>query len=343
MPTGKLTLEQIARLSGVSRSTVSRVVNNHINVKPHVRQRVLEVIAETGYQPDPAARSLASQRSGIIGLVIPRAVQFLFTDPYYPRLLQGIAQACNTHDYILSLFLFHTEDEEQKLLTRVMRNRLVDGIIISASPFNDPLIPQLLENKLPFVMIGRPSCPGPISFVDVDNVAGAYSAVSHLIRLGYQRIAAITGPVNTAVGLDRQQGYLNALNERGQTIDKSLIVEGDFTEMGGYVAMQRLLPYKPDAVCVASDTMARGALRALRNAGVAVPGQIAVIGFDDLPASAISDPPLTTIRQPIRRVGALAVENLIDILKNKAEPPRCVIMPTQLVIRNSCGSTLYED
>lgn len=339
MPTDKLTLEQIAKLSGVSRSTVSRVVNDHINVKPQVRQRVLAVIAETGYRPDPAARSLAGRRSGIIGLVIPRAVQFLFTDPYYPRLVQGIAQACNTHDYILSLFLFHTEDEEQKLSARVMHNRLVDGIIVSASPINDPLIQQLMENELPFVMIGRPGSPAPISFVDVDNIAGAYSAVSHLIRLGYQRIATITGPINTAVGLDRQQGYLNALNERGQSIDKSLIVEGDFTEMSGYVAMQRLLLCKPDAVFVASDTMALGALRALRNAGIVVPDEMAVIGFDDLPSAAISDPPLTTIRQPIRRIGAQAVVTLIDVLKNGAEPPRCTVMPTELVIRSSCGST----
>jgi len=343
MPRDKLTLEQIAKLSGVSRSTVSRVVNDHISVKPHVRQRVLEVIAETGYRPDPVARSLAGRRSGIIGLVIPRTVQSLFTDPYYPRLMQGIAQACNTHDYILSLFLFHTEDEEQKLLPRVMHNRLVDGIIVSASPIDDPLIEQLIENRLPFVMIGRPGSPGPISFVDVDNVAGAYSAVSHLIRLGYQRIATITGPVNTTVGLDRQQGYLNALEEGGQTIDKSLIVEGDFTEMGGYIAMQRVLLYKPAAVFIASDTMALGALRALRNAGVVVPDEIAVIGFDDLPAAVVSDPPLTTISQPIRRVGAQAVENLIDILKNTPEPPPCTVMPTQLVIRNSCGSKLYED
>ncbi len=339
MPTDKLTLEQIAKLSGVSRSTVSRVVNDHINVKPQVRQRVLAVIAETGYRPDPAARSLAGRRSGIIGLVIPRAVQFLFTDPYYPRLVQGIAQACNTHDYILSLFLFHTEDEEQKLSARVMHNRLVDGIIVSASPINDPLIQQLMENELPFVMIGRPGSPAPISFVDVDNIAGAYSAVSHLIRLGYQRIATITGPINTAVGLDRQHGYLNALNERGQSIDKSLIVEGDFTEMSGYVAMQRLLLCKPDAVFVASDTMALGALRALRNAGIVVPDEMAVIGFDDLPSAAISDPPLTTIRQPIRRIGAQAVVTLIDVLKNGAEPPRCTVMPTELVIRSSCGST----
>lgn len=343
MAIDKLTLEQIAKLSGVSRSTVSRVVNNHVNVKPQVRQRVLDIIAQTGYRPDPAARSLAGQRSGVIGLVIPRTVQFLFTDPYYPRLMQGIAQACNTSDFVLSLFLLHTEAEEQKLLARIIRNRLADGLIISASPLNDPLIPQLVENELPFVMIGRPGSTDPISFVNVDNVGGTYNAVSHLIRLGRKRIATISGPLNTAVGLDRHQGYLNALNDRGYTLDKSLMFEGDFTEMSGYIGMQHLLTHRPDAVVVASDTMALGALRGLRLAGIPVPNEIAVIGFDDLPAAAVSDPPLTTVRQPIRRVGTQAIETLIDILKNGVEPARCIVMSTELIIRNSCGSTLYNN
>lgn len=334
----KLTLEQIAELSGVSRSTVSRVVNNHVSVRPEVRQRVLQVIEETGYHPDPAARSLASQRSGIIGLVIPRAVQSLFTDPYYPRLMQGVAQACNTHDYILSLFLFYTEEEEQRLSPRVTRKQLVDGVIVSALPINDPLTAQLLENEVPFVMIGRPADASRISFVEVDNVEGAYQAVRHLAGLGYRRIATITGPLNTLVGLDRRQGYLKALNEQDYPVAEALIAEGDFTEASGYAAMQRLLPHRPDAVFAASDTMAMGALRALRHAGLVVPGDIAIVGFDDLPGSAIADPPLTTIRQPILRVGVHAVESLIELLTHGPQPPRQLIMTTQLVIRQSCGA-----
>lgn len=261
---GKLTLEQIAHLAGVSRSTVSRVVNNHAGVKPAVRERIMQVIRETGYHPDPAARSLAGQRSGIIGLVVPRAIQFLFTDPYYPRLMQGIAQACNTYDYILSLFLFHTEEEEQKLSPRILRHQLIDGVILSALPQADSLVAQLLQNDVPFVMIGRPDDPDRISFVDVDNVAGAYGAVRHLIQLGRKRIGTITGPLNTTVGLDRRQGYLNALNDRGIALEEQLIVTGDFTEVSGFMGMQRLLRQKPDAVFVASDTMALGALRAVQ-------------------------------------------------------------------------------
>jgi len=334
----KLTLEQIAKLSGVSRSTVSRVVNNHVSVKPEVRSRVLQVIEETGYLPDPAARSLAGYGSGIIGLVVPRAVQFLFTDPYYTRLMQGVTQACNRHDYILALFLFHTADEEARLTTRVLRNQLVDGVIVSALPADDPFVSQLTEFEMPFVMVGRPGDNAPdVSFVNVDNATGAFQATSHLLRLGHKRIAAITGPLNTTVGADRLQGYLEALNSRGMPVDASLVVAGDFTEEGGFMAMQRLLPANPSAVFVASDTMAYGALRALRQAGLSVPDNVAVIGFDDLPSSAITEPPLTTMRQPIRRLGAQAVEMLIDVLNNGATPSRRTVAATELVIRKSCG------
>lgn len=333
-----LTLETVAELAGVSRSTVSRVINEHPNVRQEVRDRVWQTIRETGYQPNLAARSLVTQRTGIIGLVIPRATQSLFTDPYFPRLIQGISQACNAHEGTLALFMFRTKVEEQKLYPRVARTRWLDGVIIAASNVGDPLVAQLLVTGLPFVMVGRPDDLTNVSFVQPDNIAGAQAAVSHLIRLGYERIATITGPLNSTVGIDRRQGYLDALNERSGTVDESLIVEGDFTEAGGYAAMQRLLPYRPDAVFAASDMMAFGALRALRGADLAVPDDVAVVGFDDLPASTSCNPPLTTMRQPIRRSGIQAMEMLIDILDNGPKPPRQVTLSTVLVIRSSCGA-----
>jgi LacI family transcriptional regulator len=339
---GKLTLEQVAEMAGVSRSTVSRVINNHPSVKPEVRQRVLEVVAQTGYQPDMAARSLAGQHTGIIGIVIPRAVQSLFTDPYFPRLIQGIAKVCNASDYNLSLFLFHTEEEERKLYPRVLRTQQVDGVIVTAAQVDNPLIPQLIENEVPFVMIGRPQGVPEASFVDVDNVVGAYTATSHLARLGYARIATITGPLNTAVGVDRRQGYVDALNDRNCTVDDALSAEGDFSEIGGYNAMKQLIPHKPDAVFVASDMMAFGALRALREAGLAVPGDVAVVGFDDIPLAASSDPPLTTVRQSMYRLGDVAAKTLIDLINNPGSPPRRIILATELVIRASCGSGLWH-
>ncbi len=338
MPTEKLTIRQIAKLAGVSRSSVSRVLNNHPNVSPETREQVQRVITETGYQPDPIARSLSSRRSHIIGLVIPLAIRSLFDDPFFPRLIQGISQGCNTCDYTLSLFLFHSREEEEKLFDGISRNHLLDGVIITATRTGDTLIPRLLESQVPVVVQGRHEDPR-VSYVDADNVTGAATAVTHLLRLGYQRISTITGPLDSTAAQDRKQGYLDSLRDRGQPVDEALIVSGDFTQAGGYEAMQRLLPRQPDAVFVASDTMAMGALQAIRGAGLTVPDDIALVGFDDLPHSTMVDPPLTTVRQPIQRMGALAVKTLIDILQNGLDLPRRLVLPTELVIRDSCGAS----
>ena len=266
----KLTIRQIAKLAGVSRSTVSRVINDHPNVSPETREIVSRVVAETGFRPDPVARSLSSRRAGIIGLVIPLAIQSLFEDPFFPRLVQGISRGCNTHDYTLTLFLLHSLEEEAKLHTRVSRRQFLDGFIVTATRDGDPLIPQLISNQIPFVVHGRHEDPR-VSFVDVDNSAGAYRAVTHLVRLGRRRIALITGPSTSLAAEDRKRGYLNALQDRRVPVDESLIIHGDFTETSSYEAMQRLLPHNPDAVFVTSDGMALGALRALREVGNRVP------------------------------------------------------------------------
>jgi LacI family transcriptional regulator len=333
-----LTLEDIAKEAGVSRSTVSRVVNNHPNVRETVRKRVLEVIQSTGFHPNAAARTLASQRSWMIGLVLPRSVSSFFTDPYFPRLTQGIAQACNQYNYTLGLFLVGSKEDEEKIFPRVTRQGLLDGILVQSGQIGDQLTNRLVNSDIPLIIAGRPFQSEGVSFIDVDNTNAAYSAVSHLIRLGNQRIGTITGPTNTTVSLDRKEGYLKALVERGRNVDESLIAESDFTEAGGYYAMQQLLPARPDAIFAASDMMAFGAIRAIREAGLRVPENIAIIGFDDLPQASLSNPRLTTVRQPIVQFGAKAVETLIDLIENGIQPARRIIMDTELVIRDSCGA-----
>jgi LacI family transcriptional regulator len=334
-----LTLEDIAKLAGVSRSTVSRVVNNHPNVSENVRKHVLEVIRSTGYHPNVAARSLASQRSWMIGLVLPHSVSSIFTDPYFPHLIQGIAQACNQHDYSLGLFLVGSKEDEEKIFPRVSRRGMLDGVLVQSGHHGEPMIGRLIDSKIPMVMVGRPFKPKNVSYVDVDNVNAAYNAVSHLVRLGYQRIGTITGPSESTVGIDRKEGYLRALAERGRTSEPSLIMEADFTESGGYYAMKELLSAKPDAIFAASDIMAIGAMRAVREAKLRVPDDIAFVGFDDLPLPNPPDPPLTTIRQPVLQFSTAAVEILIDLIENGVEPPRRIIMTTELIIRESCGAS----
>lgn len=335
-----LTLEHVAELAGVSRSTVSRVVNNQSGVREDVRQRVWQVINDTGYRPNLAARALASNRSNIICLVVPHAFSRLFADPYFPRLTQGITLACNTNDLSLTLFLFHNEEEEAKLTNRIANASLFDGVIMASSQFEDPLIPHLIQDLVPLVIIGRQDRYPQVSFVDADNVNGAYAATSHLLRLGHLRIAHICGPQNMVAGQDRLHGYRLALEERGHSYQGELVAEGDFSEAGGYMAMQRLLAARPDAIFAASDQMALGAWRAIREAGLQVPHDIAVVGYDDLLPPTAGRPRLTTIRQPVARIGREAVNVLLDVINNGPVPPRRVIFDTELVIRESCGAKL---
>lgn len=338
MPT--LTLEDIAELAGVSRSTVSRVVNEQPNVRADVRKRVLQVIQTTGYHPNAAARTLASQRSWTIGLILPLSVSFFFTDPYYPHLTKGIAQACNQYDYTLALFLVSSKEDEEKMFPRVSRRGLLDGVIVQSGHHGDQgIIGHLVDANMPLLVIGRPFRSDNVSYIDIDNVNAAYSAVTHLIRLGYKRIGTITGPETSTVGIDRKEGYRKALVERGRVIDALLIKEGDFTEAGGYYAMQHILPARPDAIFAASDIMAIGAMRAARDAGLRIPEDIAFVGFDDLPIATLSDIQLTTIRQPVVSFGAKAVETLIDLIENGINPHRHIILDTELVIRESCGAS----
>jgi len=334
------TLEEVAKLAGVSRSTVSRVVNNQPNVRPEVRLRVQQVVDQTGYQPNVAARSLASQRSNMIGLVIPRSVHTLFTDPYFPRLTQGVVEASNHHGLTLSLFV---EYDEQTLFPQVTREGLMDGLVVQTATVGNELVTRLSETSMPFIVVGRPHEAVDVSFIDVDNVAGAYNAVTHLIRLGYARIATITGALDTTAGIDRYTGYCEALLERGHSLDDALIAESDFTEAGGYEAVRRVLAQEPDAIFAASDAMAYGALRALREAGLSVPNDVALAGFDDLPLPGTDPSFLTTVRQPIRRFGSKAVEMLLDIIEHGPNPPRRIIMSTDLVVRVSCGAQQRDE
>lgn len=335
-----LRLEDIARKTGVSRSTVSRVVNNHPSVSDEVRQRVLAAIEETGYRPHAAARTLASQRSATLGLILPQSVGAFFTDPYYPHLIKGIAQACNQHEYTLALFLVATQEDEQRVFPRLARQGLLDGVIIQSGHRGDQwIIGRMVDAKIPLVVAGRPFCYDNVSYVDVDNINAAYSAVVHLVRLGRRRVATITGPLASTVGIDRLEGYRKALVERGLTPDETLIVEGDFTEGGGFYAMQRLLPARPDAVFAASDIMALGAMRAIRQAGLRIPDDIAIVGFDDLPLASQAEVQLTTVRQPVVPLGIQTVELLLDIIENGIEPPRRIILGTELVVRASCGAS----
>lgn len=336
------TLDDVAKHAGVSRATVSRVVNNYPHISERVRQQVLKTIEEMGYNPHMAARWLASNRTGNIGFVIPNSLHIFFSDPYFPQLITGIAHACSENDYILSLFIFHTPELEEQMIPRLTRGGLVDGIIVQSTETEDTTLLKFSEGKVPFVVVGRPLNLPQANYIDVDNVTGAYNAVAHLLRLGHRRIGTITGPSNTAVGQDRLKGYRQALLDRGISPQENWVAFGDFTEQGGFYAAQRLLRTNPDlsALFVASDVMATGAMRSIREAGRNIPDDIAIVGYDDLPPAQQAVPPLTTIRQPIQQLGRNAVEILLDIIEHGVTPPRQIILSTELVIRQSCSAAL---
>ncbi len=337
-----MNLEEVAKISGVSRSTVSRVINDDPNVSEKTRAKVMTVVQRLNYQPNAAARSLAAGRTQVLGLVIPMGVAALFTDPYFPQLIQGVTAASNARDHSVMLWLAEP-DYERRTIHKIMNSRLIDGLILASSLTDDPLVQEISQSALPFILVGRHVTNVNIHYADVDNLNSAREAVTHLLRLGRRRVATITGPLNMIAGLDRKEGYLSALRQRGLMPDPALIVESDFTEAGGYAAMHSLLPAQPDAVFVASDTMASGALRALREAGQRVPEDVAVVGFDDMPFAAHTIPPLTTVRQPIYRTGYMAAETLIDIIATVDSHPRRIILPTEFIIRSSCGAGLARE
>lgn len=333
-----ITLEEIAKLSNVSRSTVSRVINGDPNVKDETRQAVLEVIERLNFQPNLAARSLAAGRSNVIGLVIPAGIAAIFSDPWFPQVVNGISSACNINGYSVMLWLAEPEYERQ-MITKILHSGLLDGVIVSSMAIGDPLVVALSKSKMPFVLIGRQPYLDVVH-IDVDNVAGGYEATMHLINLGYQKIATIAGPQSLIAGYDRFQGFKRALEDGHLQFDPKFVVEGDFSESSGYEACAKLIEHKPEAVFVANDTMALGALRLMREKRIRVPEDVAIIGYDDIPNAISSPVPLSTVRQPTQEMGSAAVRSLLQIIANPDGEFDNIILPTKLIIRKSCGSEI---
>lgn len=343
--TTKMTLEEVAKLAGFSRSTVSRVINGDPNVRAATRERVWQIIKACDFYPNPAARALAGRRSRVIGLVISQALNTIFADPYFPMLIQGCAAACDQRGYYLMLSLVLRQSDNT--FRWLIRARHMDGLIMASTLTDDLFVTRLLDDCLPLVLIGRSVECSDIITVDVDNEHGAAKAAQHLVQMGYQRIAMITGPSNVVHAIARRNGFLSALRALGVELLSGYIQEGDWSESSGMQAMERLLRMTPppEAVFVASDSMAIGALKAIRAAGLKSPDDIALVGFDDIPLAAVVEPPLTTVHQPIDQLGFLAASTLIDRLEAASDVignngAQHIVLPTELVVRVSCGHAL---
>jgi LacI family transcriptional regulator len=329
-----LTLEAIGKLAGVSRSTVSRVLNDHPDVRPEVRMRVEAVIEKTGYLPNQAARALVSNRTGLIGLVMPTEVDELFGDPYYSGIVHGIQEGCTETGTIFSIFPFYGPRGQVVLLPTLMAQGFLDGVIATAGPLSDQLIATLRDRGRNMVVVGHPTDHRDLRRVDVENRSGSSAATAHLCGLGRRRVGFVGPTSEYLFGVERLDGYRNAIAAAGRERDDRVVRLDEPNVEGGYRATVAVLAEHPDALHVATDPMAEGALRALREHGLRVPQDVAVVGFDGLPNSGPTDPPLTTVVQPVVEVGRTAVH----LLHGDYEGPDVIILPTELRIGDSCGA-----
>lgn len=326
------TIRDVAAAAGVSRGTVSRVINGGHWVSPQARRAVEQAIRTTGYRVNQHARSLVTGRANSLAFLLTEPQQMLFSDPTFSILLRGAAAALDARSMTLVLLVAGSEAERANVAKYVTAGH-VDGVLLISTHENEPLIASLLKENVPAVACGIPlGYSDRVASVSVDESGGARTMVRHLRSTGRERIAMIAGPLDTPGGRYRLEGYREEL---GDLFDERLVAYGDYTARSGSVAMAELLDRAPDldAVFAASDLMASGALVTLRDRGLRVPDDIAVAGFDDSGLAATLEPPLTTMHQPFDRISAEMVSVLLDIINGA--PRRSVTLPADLVVRAS--------
>ncbi|TFH71905.1 LacI family DNA-binding transcriptional regulator [Cellulomonas sp. HD19AZ1] len=326
------TLDEVAERAGVSRSAASRVINNANHVSPATRRAVERAVRDLGYVPNVTAQALARQRVGAVVLAASHDNAELFGDPFFGQVIVGVTSALENADLDLKLLLCHSERGHDRV-RRMLRRPRADGVMVMALRGDDPLQRMVEESGLPAVYGGRPLHGQPAWYVDVDNRGGGRSAAEHLVGLGRRRVASIAGPTDSHAAVARQDGVADALS--AARLDPTLVEHADFTRDGGARAMERLLERAPDldAVAVASDNMAVGAVQVLRRGGRRVPQDVAVVGYDDLPVAQLAQPALTTVQQPIRALGYEMARLLLAVVAG--EEPSSLLLPTRLVVRDS--------
>ncbi|MEU3632671.1 MULTISPECIES: LacI family DNA-binding transcriptional regulator [Streptomyces] len=340
-PGARPTLEAVAVRAGVSRATVSRVVNGGAGVREPLAERVRRAVEELGYVPNHAARTLVTRRNGAVAVIIAEPEFRIFSDPFFEQQVRGISRELTAHDTQLVLLWVEGPGDYERI-ARYLGGGHVDGALAFSVHDDDELPSVVRRVQVPTVFGGRPGWPGAagdagVPYVDADNRGGAREAVRYLLGLGRERIAHLAGPSDQTSATDRLAGYRDVLLDA----DPGLVAQGDFTEESGARAMAELLERRPglDAVFAGNDLMASGALRVLRERGLRVPQDVAVVGFDDMASVAeTTDPPLSTVRQDIEGMGRLMVRLLMRALNQDGAPgaaPASVITPTELVLRAS--------
>lgn len=334
------TLKDVADYAHVSRATVSRVLNNNPNVAPDLRERVLEAVEQLGYHPNRAARRLRANISAVFGLIISD-----IENPFFISVVRGVEDIAYAHQ--LSVVLCNTDEDpdKQRMYLQVMLAERVAGLVISPTSVNDAQdFEQLRQSNIPIILLDRRVHNFEADSVTIDNVTGAYTAVKHLIDLGHKRIGMIGGSADLTTGSERYEGYRKALNTAGIKVDDRLIKMGDFKTDSGYRLALEFIhsAHPPSALFVANNLMTQGTLRALREHGVRIPDDLALVGFDDMPWSGDLCPPLTAVSQPTYELGQETVHLLLRRMSDPNAPVRMVTLQPRLIVRESCGAALQQ-
>ena len=330
------TLEAVAARAGVGRGTVSRVVNGSPKVSQAAREAVLRAIDELGYVPNRAARTLVTRRTDSIALVVSESEERVFAEPFFAKIIRGVTAALADTGLQLLLTFARSQDERIRL-AQYLTGQHVDGVLMISLHGDDPLPDKLEAVGLPTVLGGVPVGLSPVSFVDIDNRGGARQAVDHLLGTGRRTIATLAGSLDMTAGVYRLEGYREALEHAGVEVAEELIGYGDFSESSGAAAMAQLLDRRGDldAVFAASDPMALGAMRVIKESGRRIPDDVAVVGFDDSPVGPHTDPPLSTVHQPVEEMGHRMTRLLLARISGDPVTDLSAILPTRLIVRDS--------
>lgn len=325
------TIKDIAQKAGVTPGVVSRALNNKYGVKSSTKELILKIAQELEYYPNAAARSLVTRKTGAIGIMMAD-----ISEPYYSQIIKGMEYVANQTGHTLLFSNSYESVEHNRVLQRMLYTERVDGLVIVGSNIQEKnFVFSLLEQDIPFVLIERSFSDPRVNCIYFNNTEAAYMATQHLIERGHRKIAHIAGNMYNQVTLDRIEGYKRALDDGQIKFSSEWITSGNYLSQGGYEAMKEILRLDCTAVFAANDSMAYGALRAIAEAGLNVPGDIAVIGLDDLEFSTLTNPPLTTIHQPRNEMGMKSLRLLTDILQERKENGLKLCFSPELVIRQS--------
>jgi len=335
----RTTIRDVADEAKVSISTVSLALSDYPDVADQTKRRVRDAAMRLGYRPSAAGQALRAGRMNAVGLVVPHSSQHVFSHLYFMEVLAGMSRVLNEADMTLVLSTATAETDEDAAYVKILRSQMVDGVVLASFPLHDANIHTLEHGPFPFVLIGRyPSDPS-VHAVGIDDAGGARAATLHLLDHGHTRIAHIGGPTGHLSAMDRRGGYEAALRDCGVEPRSQYVVEGDYSEEAGRAGMRALLELAepPTAVFAGNDESALGAMATLRNAGIEPGSDFPIVGFDDVRFAAHIMPSLTTIRQPMQQLGTEAASLLLTILDKQQPIEVQAVLPTSLVIRDSCG------